>query len=176
MPVRRGLLETIKERRSIRKFKRKDIPEEHLEKIMEAARWAPSAGNLQSRKFLIVKNPQLKNELSKAAYGQPSIAEAPIVIVACADLERSALGYGERGRNLYCLFDVAASVENMLLEIHELGLGACWIGAFDERLVAGILDIPSTLRPVTLLPVGYPAEKPSPPPRVSIEEAFKVID
>lgn len=171
-----SLLETIKNRRSIRKFKRKSIPEEYLEKIMEAARWAPSAGNLQSRKFLIVKNPQLKHELAKAAYGQPFIEEAPVVVVACADLERSAPGYGERGRNLYCLFDVAASVENMLLTIHELGLGACWVGAFDERLVAEILEIPSTLRPVTLIPLGYPAEKPSAPPRVSVDEAFTIID
>ncbi|BDH79551.1 MAG TPA: nitroreductase family protein [Methanothermobacter sp.] len=171
-----SLLDVIKGRRSIRRFKKRDIPREYLEKIMEAARWAPSAGNLQSRKFLIVKNPQLKNEIANAAYRQSFIAEAPVVIVACADLERSALGYGERGRNLYCLFDVAAAVENMLLTIHELGLGACWVGAFDERLVSEILDIPSTLRPVTIVPLGYPAEKPSPPPRMSLEEAFNIID
>lgn len=74
-----SLLDVIKGRRSIRRFKKRDIPREYLEKIMEAARWAPSAGNLQSRKFLIVKNPQLKNEIANAAYRQSFIAELSLI-------------------------------------------------------------------------------------------------
>jgi len=108
------VLEAIKGRRSIRAYKPDPIPEELLNKILEAAQWAPSAGNRQARDFIIVKAPEMKRRLCRAALGQCFIEEAPVDVVVCANEERSASRYGERGRRLYCLLDAAASVQNIL--------------------------------------------------------------
>jgi nitroreductase len=91
---------------------------------------------------------------------QHFIEEAPVVIVACADKERSKQGYGSRGEHLYCIQDTAAAVENMLLAAVAMGLGACWVGAFNEDNVRDALNMPDGLRPVTLIPVGWSAEQP----------------
>jgi len=168
------IMEIIKGRRSIRRFHSKSIPQELVEELKEALIWAPSAGNLQARKFYFIYNPEIKKRLVEAALYQHFIAEAPLVVAACVDysIERY---YGRRGRELYCLQDVAASIENMLLLAHARGLGTCWVGAFDEREVTRLLRIPSPLRVVALIPIGYPAENPSPPPRVKIEDAVEEI-
>jgi len=161
----------IKNRRSIREFQKKEIPGEIIEKLIEAIIWAPSAGNLQSRKFYFVFNEKIKKELVEAASGQDFIAQAPLVIVGCTD-ERISLRYGERGKNLYSICDVSASIQNLMLEATELGLGTCWVGAFDEEEVSKILNLPKNLRPVAIIPVGYSAEKPSPPERKNKEETI----
>lgn len=160
----------IKGRRSIRSFKRKDVPDNDLRKILEAGIWAPSAGNLQSWEFIIVKRDDVKRELARAAYGQHFIAEAPVVIVVCANIERSAAYYGERGRTLYTLQDTAAAIQNILLAAYALGYGTCWIGAFSEEAVKEILEIPYNIRPVAIIPLGIPATKPRPPPRMPLEK------
>jgi len=169
-----SLLKIIKERRSIRKFQPKPIPEEIINKLIEALIWAPSAGNLQSRKFYFVFDNEIKEKLAVAAFGQSSIAQAPLVVVGCAD-DRISRRYGKRGEELYSICDVSASIQNMMLLIHEQGLGSVWMGAFDEKEVAKILNLPETLHPIAIVPIGYPAEKPSAPPRVSKEEAIKFI-
>jgi nitroreductase len=101
--------------------------------------------------------------------------EAPINLVVCANQERSARRYGDRGRTLYSVLDAAAAVENILLAAHSLGLGACWVGAFDAEKVSLALKLPKALRPVAIIPVGYPAEYPIPTPRMGLEE-FVHID
>jgi len=164
----------IKNRRSIREFQKKEIPGEIIEKLIEAIIWAPSAGNLQSRKFYFVFNEKIKKELVEAASGQDFIAQAPLVVVGCTD-ERIPLRYGERGKNLYSICDVSASIQNLVLEATELGLGTCWVGAFDEEEVSKILNLPKNLRPVAIIPVGYSAEKPSPPERKKVEEVITKI-
>lgn len=166
-----NILETIKERRSIRKFQKKEIPKEIIDKLIEALLWAPSAGNLQSRKFYFVFNQKIKKELTEAALGQSFIEEAPLVIVGCAD-NNIAFRYGERGKNLYSICDVSASIENMMLSANAFDLGTCWIGAFDEKRVSKILNLPENLKPIVICPVGYPGEKPEAPPRVSKNEAI----
>lgn len=168
------ILEIIKKRRSIRAFEKKEIPKEILEKLIEAIIWAPSAGNLQSRKFYFVFNQEIKEKLAIAALGQSFIAKAPLVIVGCTNDEIS-WRYGERGKKLYSICDVSASIQNMMLLAREEGLGTCWVGAFDEREVAKILNLPKNLHPIAIVPVGYPAEKPSAPPRVSKKEAIEKI-
>jgi len=155
-----NVFEAIKTRRSIRAFTREEISDETVEKILDAARWAPSAGNIQPWIFVIVKNPKTKRRLSEAALNQFFIEEAPVVIVVCADQERSRRGYGSRGANLYCIQDTAAATQNLLLAAHALGLGACWVGAFDEEEVKLILKMPRGVRPVAIVPIGRPAEKP----------------
>jgi len=154
------VFEAIKTRRSIRAFTREEVSDREIETILDAARWAPSAGNIQPWIFIVVKNPETKRRLSRAALDQFFIAEAPVVIVVCADQERSGMGYGTRGISLYCIQDTAAATQNLLLATHALGLGACWVGAFDEEEVKLILRIPEGVRPVAIVPIGHPAEKP----------------
>lgn len=141
--------------------------------MIEAIIWAPSAGNLQSRKFYFVFNQRIKEKLAEAAFGQSFIAQAPLVIVGCTD-EKVSLRYGERGKNLYSICDVAMSIQNLMLLAQNLGLGTCPVGAFDEKEVSKILNIPKSLRPIIIVPVGYPAEKPVAPPRVSKEKAVEI--
>jgi len=169
-----SILEIIKSRRSVRKFQRKEIPEKIIDKLIEALIWAPSAGNLQSRKFYFVFNQKIKEKLVEAALGQNFIAQAPLVIIGCTDKEKVDY-YGERGENLYSICDVSASIQNLILLASDLGLGSVWVGAFNENEVVKILNLPNNLRPIVLVPVGYPAEKPSVPPRVSGDEAVEFI-
>jgi len=88
--------------------------------------------------------------------------------VVCANQERSSSGYGARGRDLYSNCDSSAATQNILLAVHALGLGACWIGAFHDVEVSRILNLPPTVRPIAIIPVGYPDEKPSAPPRMPL--------
>lgn len=166
------ILEAVKERRSIRSFQDKPIPQEVLDNLADALIWAPSAGNLQSRKFFFVRNPKLKSELVASALNQKFIAEAPVVVVCCAD-SRIYDRYGDRGVNLYAFQDVAVSIMNMMLVAHENSLGTVWVGAFNEGDVFNILELPYHLRPVAIVPVGYPARIPSAPPRCSRREAVE---
>lgn len=167
-----SILKIIKERRSIRDFEKRDIPEDVIDKLMDALIWAPSAGNLQSRKFYFVRDGKLKRELASAALNQRFIAEAPLVVVGCTD-SRIYSRYGDRGVNLYAIQDVACSIMNMMLLAWENGLGSVWVGAFREGEVAEVLDLPNNLRPVAIVPLGYPSRIPSPPPRVSKKEAIE---
>ncbi len=166
------ILEVVKKRRSIRDFQKKDIPEDIVDKLINALIWAPSAGNLQARKFYFVKDEKLKQEIARAALNQRFIAEAPLVIVGCTD-SRISNRYGERGIHLYSIQDVACSIMGMMLVAYENGLGSVWTGAFREEEVFKILKMPPNLRPVAIVPVGYPSSIPSPPPRVTKEVAVE---
>lgn len=156
------VLETIKGRRSIRAFKNEDVSPEMVEKLIRTAICAPSAGNIQPWEFIIVRDPNTKRKLAEAALNQKFIEEAPVVIVVCANENRSSQGYGIRGKTLYCIQDTAAATQNILLLAYSLGLGSCWVGAFREEDVRKIMHVPEGIRPVAIIPVGYPAEKPPP--------------
>ncbi len=160
----------VKGRRSVRKFLEKDIPEEILQRLIDALIWAPSAGNLQSRKFIFVRDPKLKERIAVAALNQDFIRSAPLVVVCCTDAAIAGR-YGQRGTELYTIQDVSASIMCMMLVAYENRLGTCWVGAFREEEVSGILGLPGGLRPVSIVPVGYPERVPSPAPRVSAGEA-----
>lgn len=164
------VFEAIKRRRSIRAFKNVDVPEETVEKLIDAARWAPSAGNIQPWEFIVVRNEETKRRLAEAALNQTFIEEAPVVIVACADCQCSSMGYGSRGATLYCIQDTAAAIQNIHLAATDMGLGTCWIGAFREEPVKKLLKIPDGVKPVAIIPVGYPAEQPNPRPRRPLNE------
>jgi len=154
----------IRGRRSVRGFRKTEIPPALLDPLVDALRWAPSAGNLQSRRFYFVFDQKLRRELARAAERQTFVARAPLVVVACAD-HRIAREYEERGVELYCHMDVAASLQNLMLVAHAHGLATCWVGALDEDKVRELLRLPKHLRPVSLVPVGYPSEHPTPPRR-----------
>ncbi|MEM2896306.1 MAG: nitroreductase family protein [Candidatus Bathyarchaeia archaeon] len=164
------LFEVIKNRRSIRAFKSTPIPDEIVNKILEAACWAPSAGNLQSWEFILVKDEKTKEWLCDAALGQCFIQEAPLAIVVCANRNRSSSRYGSRGANLYSICDSSAAIQNILLSAYALGLGSCWVGAFHDDEVARILELPDGIRPVAIIPVGYPNESPKPPRRFPLDK------
>ncbi len=169
------VLEAIKMRRSVREFTDQEIPEAAVDALIDALLWAPSAGNLQSRKFFFVSGQEVKKALARAALGQRFIAAAPLVVVACLD-RRIAVRYGDRGVNLYAIQDAAASIENMMLAARDLGLGSCWVGAFNEFDVAEVLEVPGHLRPVAIVPVGYPAATPpGAPRRVPRDEAVTFV-
>ena len=156
------VLETIKDRRSIRTYDNRDLPKEVVDQLLDAARWAPSAGNVQPWAFVVVSSQEVKHNLSLAAYGQKDLEEAPIVIVVLADEKQAQERYGEKGKTLYCLQDTAAATQNILLAAYSLGLGTCWIGAFKEEETRKIINAPKNMRPVAMIPVGYPNETPQP--------------
>jgi nitroreductase len=164
------VLKAIKGRRSIRAFKSKDVPKEIVEKLINAAIWAPSAGNIQPWEFIIVRKPEIKKALAKAALNQTFIEEAPVVIVVCANENRSSQRYGVRGKTLYCIQDTAAAIQNIHLAAYSLKLGTCWVGAFKEEEAREVLKIPQGIRPVAIIPVGYPAGTPSPRNRRPISQ------
>jgi nitroreductase len=164
------LFKAIKERRSIRKFKKQEIPQAIIDKIIDAAVWAPSAGNVQPYALVLAQTEKTKQLLSKAAFGQKDIEEASAVVIVCADEKRAEKSYGSRGKNLYCLQDTAAAIQNMLLAAYSLGLGTCWIGAFKESEVKKVINGPDGMRPVAMIPIGYPNEAPSPTTRRSSNE------
>jgi nitroreductase len=163
------LEEAIKGRRSIRAFKPQDVPEETVERLIDAARHAPSAGNIQPWEFVIARKQDTKQKLAQAAH-QAFVEEAPVVIVVCADENRSSLRYGQRGETLYCIQDTAAATQNILLTAYSLGLGTCWIGAFNENEAKKALKTPEGIRPVAMIPVGYPNKTPSQRGRRSLNQ------
>lgn len=162
-------LEAIKTRRSVRKFQKKDVDDEVVRKLLEAGNFAPSAGNLQARDFIVVRDEETKLKLAVASYNQMFIAEAPVVIVVVANYPRSMKVYGERGR-IYAEQDASAAIQNILLAAHCMGLASVWVGAYDDEKVSEILGIPSYARPAAILPIGYPAESPRQRKRFNIEE------
>lgn len=166
------VFKAILERRSVRKFKKKEVDDQLIYKILKAGLWAPSAGNLQSWDIILTKNFEKKRILTKAAYMRDFISEAPVVMVLCANMHRSATIYHERGEKLFCIQDAACAGQNILLAAHAMGLGACWVGAFDEEFLISNLKLPNYLKPVTIIPIGYPDETPPPPPRRDLEEVI----
>jgi nitroreductase len=168
----------LEDRYSVRAYD-PDVPvsQETVQRILEAAIRAPSAGNRQPWHFYVVRDPEMRQKLVAASGGQSFIAQAPVAIVVCADAEQSAARYGQRGRELYCLQDTAAAVEHMLLTAVALDLGSCWVGAFDEMQAGQALDLPKRHRPVAILPIGKPASAPSRrAPRRSLSQVVTYVE
>jgi nitroreductase len=161
--------DSIVNRHSIHSFSDKKISPDVIIEILTLANLAPSAGNLQARDFIIVDDTAIKQKLSAAALHQDFITEAPILIVVCANINRIS-AYGHRGFELYCIQGSAAAIEHILLLAVEYGLGACWVGAFNEPAVATILKVPSHIRPTALLPIGYSKEKPTRTSRIDTKK------
>jgi len=154
-----AIIDMIKDRRSIRIYKDEGIPKGKLDKLLEAARLAPSAGNRQNWKFIVVEDEQIKNQLVNASNNQAFVGTASYVIAGIGDSVQK-----------WHQVDLAIALEHIALEAVELGLGTCWIGAFNEEEVKKILKIPHDKKVVALLTVGVPAESPAPRPRKALEE------
>jgi nitroreductase len=165
------LFEAIRTRRSVRRFSDRPVEEEKLTAVLEAARQAPSWANLQCWRFVVVKNQLTREQLSDLSYveaffaprgyksnpAKKGIAEAPVVIVACADPAQS----GAIWEQPYYLTDVGIAAQNLMLASRALGLGTVFVGVFNEQAVRELLHIPSDLRVVGIFPLGYPREEKS---------------
>jgi nitroreductase len=169
-----NILDIIIRRRSIRDFKDEEIPQDLVDGLAESLRWAPSAGNMQSRKFYFVFNKEVKNQIATAALNQQFIARAPLVVVACLN-KRISVRYGERGVNLYAIQDVSMSIMNMMLTAHAMGLGTVCVGAFNEFDIIELLDLPDHLRPISIVPIGFPVKTPLPTSRLNREEVVEMV-
>lgn len=153
-----NFFELTKNRTSIRAFKEREISEEEVKKLLKAANSAPSAGNLQAYEIVAIKDQEIQDELVEAAHGQKFLGQAPIVFAFLQDEERSRKKYGDRGK-LYSTQDGTIAATYLQLAAEDMGFGSCWVGSFEEDKVAELLK--TNKRPLTLIPVGYPARKPS---------------
>ena len=197
-----GVMEAIRKRRSIRRFRPDPVSEPVLRELLEAARLAPSGGNAQPWRFMVITEPDQRSEIARLAWNQRQMREAPAVIVCCGDLSRySAQSRTARREELdlsgiyddiglpktwfleretpvadlreyvpRVLLNAAIAVEHIVLRATSLGLGTCWIGAFDQQALSQFLGLPQDVFVVALLPLGYPAQDPRPRPRFSLEE------
>jgi nitroreductase len=163
----------IRERRSIRKFGAGALPQGALEKILDAVRIAPTAGNLQAFRVSVVQDRALQEKLAAAAFGPDFLASAPAVLVFFAAPEDAGRDYGERGRTLYAMQDATIATLYAHLAASDLGLGSVWVGAFDTPTVARLLESPSRLVPVAMLPVGAPDETPPARPRKPLRDLLE---
>lgn len=144
------VFEAIQRRRSIRAYQSKPIPQEKIEKILEAARLAPSAANIQPWHFIIVTNPETRRKIAKTGRFAGFLAEAPVVIVGCGDMKASPKWH---------VVDTAIAMQNMVLTATAEGLGTCWVGSFNEKEIKKLLNIPDRYKIIALLAIGYPREK-----------------
>ena len=163
------VFDAIRSRRSVRKYKDKQVPWDNIVTIMQAGKYAPSAGNLQNWKFIYVKTDAKRQAIAKACLGQDWMEPAPVFIVVVAEPEKAERYYGTRGARLYTTQGCAAAIQNMLLTAHSLGLGTCWIGAFDEDGLSSTLGIIEEVRPQIVLTIGYTNVKPLMPTRYKLE-------
>lgn len=151
------LFEAIKARKSVRRYLPTPLPAGRLDQIFTAVQLAPSWRNGQCWKFVVVDEPEKKKQLIRctSVFNQSWLGQEYALVVACGDPAHS----GFRNDQSYYLVDVAIAMEHLVLAATALGLGTCWIGAFDEQKVKSLLKIPPEYRVVALTPLGYPAEE-----------------
>lgn len=170
------VIEAIKTRRSIRKYRLDPVEEGKLQAILEAARWAPSWANTQCWEFIVVKNSETKRRLAETltSWNRASnaVKNAPVVIVACAKLGLSGFWKGkpEIGKENFYMFDAALALQNLTLAAHSLGLGTLHVGGFDAKKAAEILGVPAGVSVIELMPLGYPLEIPNAPARKELKD------
>lgn len=161
-----ALMEQIRKRYSVRSYLDRPVEKEKLDTVLEAARLAPSASNVQEWRFVVVQDAETRKKIVPAANNQTFVGEAPVVIACCATNIEKVMRCGQIAYPI----DVAIAIEHMALQAVEEGLGTCWIGSFYEDQVKDILGIPEDVRVVELLTLGYPADKPKPKSRVPVEK------
>jgi len=178
------VLEAIKTRRSIRKYKSTPVDEGTIETILEAAHWAPSWANTQCWRFVVVRDSSIKNKIADTVVAvsterpnraTEAIRQAPLAIIACAELGKSGYSVQEPRKPVtdkgdWYMFDVALAMQNLALAAHSLGLGTVHVGAFDAKKVARILGVPEGFAVVSMTPLGYADEALEVRPRKELSE------
>jgi len=165
-------LDCIKARKSVRKFSSKEISQPVLYSIFESATYAPSAGNTQNTRFIVIEDEETKKLIAGAALEQEFIADAPVVVVVCSVNEGLKREYDERGEKLYSHQGAAAAIENMLLAATDLGVGSCWIGAFTEAEIRMALRIPDDISVEAIIPLGYSEDDERRPHKADPADSF----
>ena len=163
------LNEAIFTRRSIRRYQPVPVEFEKVGRVILSANEAPTAGNIQDFRIIIVQNDITRKKLAEASLQQYWMEQAPVHLVICSDIKRGKQFYGSRGERLYAVQHTGAAAMLMLLEAHAQGLGACWVGAFDEEMVKATCGIPDYARPHAIITIGYADEVVPKPPRFIIE-------
>ncbi|MEA1958901.1 MAG: nitroreductase family protein [Chloroflexota bacterium] len=170
------LVEAIRDRRSIRKYKTDPVSEKDLNTLLEAARWAPSWANTQCVRWVVVKDPGLRAQLAETLPGANPAYNAmkvvPVVLVACAVTGKAGFKKGEptTDKGDWFLFDVALAAQNLTLAAHAIGLGTVHVGLMDAGKAEEILGVPEGVRVVEFIPLGYPDESPNGPGRNELSE------
>lgn len=166
--------ETVHRRHSVRKYHADmDVEQEKLHAILATACAAPSAGDLQAYKIIVVKEQSVREGLRDAASDQTFIAEAPVCLVFCCDRKRSAEEFGERGKTLYAIQDATIAAAYAQLAVVAAGMGSTWVGYFDDDKVRTVLGLEGNCEPVAMLSLGYPAELPQPTSRRRLEDVVE---
>lgn len=168
-------IEAILTRSSTRSFTTQALSDDQIETLLKVMVAAPSAGNMQPWRIMVVKDSEVKSKLVSGALGQSFIAKAPVVFVICRVPDESSRRYGDRGRNFYSIQDTAAMAENLLVAANAMGLGGCWIGAFQDEEVARAIDCPDGVYPVAIIPIGYPKGTPRKPSRRSLKDIVRFL-
>lgn len=161
-----NLMEVVKNRYSCRSYQSKPIEPEKLQTLIEAARLAPSARNMQDWRFVIVTDAPTRQDLQEAAAGQEFVGQAPVIIVACSCTNKRMNLCSQP----YSSINVSIALEHIALAATSLGLATCWIGSFKPQSVRSILNIPTHIEIVELMTVGYPADSPKSPNRLPAEQ------
>ncbi len=163
------ILDLIKSRRNVTQFLPKFVSWENISRVLDAGRYAPSCGNIQNWKFIVILKPEIKQNIVAASYDQYEIAAAFALIVVCAEPEKAERYYGEKGKTFYTVQNCAAAVQNMLLEAHALGLSTRWVGAFDVDKVKALLSVPEEIEVHTIVALGYAKDIPPIPSKYPLE-------
>ena len=152
----------IRKRKMIRKYDQsREVPDKIINKLIDNASRAPSAGHTQVQEFVVIKEPSIKRKLMLASVNQEQVEEAPVLIVVCSNTSRSVGRYGERGKEFYSIIDGAFASMLILLTATNEGLGASFVGAFNDEKVSEILGLPEHVRPIGIISLGYSDEKPA---------------
>jgi len=165
------LMDTIKNRRSIRRYQNKDIPDEILHKLIEAARWAPSWANTQCWNLVVVRDPKIKEKIQETVSprnpSSKAIVNAPVLLVVCGRLKKSGFYKDQYPTKFgdWFMYDLGLATQNLCLAAHDVGLGTVIVGLFDHDRVGEIIKLPEEHEVLVLIPVGYPDHAPSPPKR-----------
>lgn len=166
------VMDAIQQRYSVRKYTPEGVEDEVLGRIMEAARLAPSASNVQEWRFVLVTDPNKRRALREAAQGQRFVEQAPVVIVACAETDERQMACGQYAYSI----DVAIAMEHIALQAVNEGLGTCWIGAFNEEMAREVVGAPASVRVVQLMTLGHPEGEAGPKNRKELSEIVRRED
>ena len=170
------VMEAIRTRRSIRRYKPDAVDDKAVEAVLEAARWAPSWANKQCWRFIVVRGKGIKKQLAGTlSHNNPAteaVENAPVTVVSCAELKKAGYYHGEprTDKGDWYMFDVALAMQNLVLAAHALGLGTVFIGSFDAQQAASILGIPEGFGVVAMTPLGYPDQEAKVSPRKELSE------
>lgn len=166
-----SFLELAKKRYSVRKFMDKPVAKETVLKVLEAGRVAPSAHNKQPWHFIVIQDEEMRKKVAEC-YNRDWIQAAPVLIVACGD--HKVAWHRDDGKD-HCDIDLAIAVDHIILQAADLGLGSCWVCAFDAVKCKEVLSLPPELEPIVIIPLGYPAGESAPERHSSRRKSLEEI-